>query len=41
LRAVSTRGLKRWLTFQNYTHFEPRFRALLTEGAPEVELALV
>jgi hypothetical protein len=30
------------LTFRNYTHFEPRFRALLLTGeASEVELALV
>ncbi len=28
-------------TFRTYTHSEPRFRALLTEGASEVELALV
>jgi hypothetical protein len=28
-------------TFRNYTHSEPRFRALLTEGASEVKLALV
>jgi len=32
-RAVTTRGLKRSSTFRNYTHSEPRFRALLTEGA--------
>ena len=25
-------------TFRNYTQSEPRFRALLTEGASEVEL---
>jgi hypothetical protein len=28
-------------TFRNYTHSELRFRALLTEVASEVELALV
>jgi beta-lactamase superfamily II metal-dependent hydrolase len=31
-RAVRTRGLKRLSTFRNYTHSEPRFRALLREG---------
>jgi hypothetical protein len=30
-----------WLTFRNYTHSEPRFRALLAEGASQVKLALV
>jgi hypothetical protein len=38
---VRTRGLKRWVTFPNYTHSEPRLCALLTEGEPELELALV
>jgi hypothetical protein len=28
-------------TFRNYIHSEPRFRALLTEGAPEAKPALV
>ncbi len=28
-------------TFQNYIRCEPRFRAQLTEGASEIELALV
>jgi hypothetical protein len=27
-------------TFRNYTHSEPRFHALLTERASEVELVL-
>jgi hypothetical protein len=27
--------------FRNYTHSEPRFRALLTGGALEIKLALV
>ena len=37
---VRTRDLKRWLTFQNYTHSEPRFCALLlTEGASEVTIS--
>ena len=40
-RAVRTRGTKRSSTFRNYTHSAPRFRALLTEAASEVELALV
>ncbi len=35
------RGLKQSSTFRNYIHSEPRFRALLTEGASQVELALV
>ena len=30
-----------WLTSRNYTHSEPRFRALLAGGASEIELALV
>ena len=38
--AVRTRGLKRSSTFRNYTHSEPRFRALLTEEDPELELRL-
>jgi hypothetical protein len=29
---ASMRGLKRSSTFRNYTHSEPRFCALLTEG---------
>jgi hypothetical protein len=29
-----------WLTFPNYTHSEPRFRALLTGEASDVQLAL-
>jgi hypothetical protein len=33
-------GLKQSSTFRNYTHSEPRFRALLTKGASELELAL-
>ena len=37
---VRTRGLKRWLTFPNYTRSEPRFCALLTEEAAEVKLVL-
>jgi hypothetical protein len=28
-------------TFRNYTRSEPRFRARLSEGALEIELALV
>ena len=36
----ATRGLKRSSTFRNYTHSEPRFRALLTEGMHELDLAL-
>ena len=40
-RAAPTRGLKRSSTFQNYTHSEPRFRALLTKGASELKLALI
>jgi antibiotic biosynthesis monooxygenase (ABM) superfamily enzyme len=40
-QAVRTRGLEWWLTFPNYTHSEPRFRALLTEEAPEVEVGLM
>ena len=40
-RAAPTRGLKRSSTFPNYTHSEPRFRALLTDAASEMELALV
>jgi hypothetical protein len=31
-----TQGLKRSSTFRNYTHSEPRFRALLTEGNLQV-----
>jgi hypothetical protein len=31
-RVVHTLGLKRSSTFRNYTHSEPRFRALLTDG---------
>jgi hypothetical protein len=39
-RAVTTRGLNWSSTFQNYTHSEPRFNALLTEDGPErLELA--
>jgi hypothetical protein len=38
--AVCKRGLKRWLTFRNYTHSEPRLCALLAEGATEMRLAL-
>jgi hypothetical protein len=34
--ADPTRGLKRSSTFRNYTHSEPRFRALLTEGDARV-----
>jgi antibiotic biosynthesis monooxygenase (ABM) superfamily enzyme len=34
-RAVRTRGLKRWLTFQKYTHSEPRFCALLIGDGTE------
>jgi hypothetical protein len=40
-RAVHARGLKRSSTFRNYIQSEPRFHALLTEGASEVKLALV
>ena len=40
-RAAPTRGPKRSSTFRNYTHFEPRFRALRAEGASEVEVVLV
>jgi hypothetical protein len=40
-RAVRTRGLERSSTFRNYTHSEPRFRALVTEEASEIEVALV
>jgi hypothetical protein len=40
-RAARTRGLEWSLTFRNYTHSEPRFCALLTEGASEVKLALL
>jgi hypothetical protein len=40
-RTAVTRGLKRSSTFRNYTHSEPRFRALLAEAASEMELALV
>jgi antibiotic biosynthesis monooxygenase (ABM) superfamily enzyme len=40
-QAVRTRGLEWWLTFPNYTHSEPRFHARLSEGASEIELALV
>jgi hypothetical protein len=36
-----TRGLKRSSTFRNYTQSATGFRALLAEGASEVELALV
>jgi hypothetical protein len=38
-QAVRTRGLEWWLTFRNYTHSEPTFRAVLTGGASEMELA--
>jgi hypothetical protein len=35
-----TRGPKRSSTFRNYTHSEPRFRALLTEsGDPHVRFS--
>ena len=30
-RTLPTRGLKRWLTFRNYAHSEPRFRALMAD----------
>jgi hypothetical protein len=40
-QAALTRSLKRPLTFRNTMHSEPRFRALLTEGAPEAKPALV
>jgi hypothetical protein len=40
-RTVRARGLKRSSKFRNYTHSELRFRALLAEGAFEVEVALV
>jgi hypothetical protein len=36
-----TPGLLPSSTFPNYTHSEPRFHALVTEGASEVKLALV
>jgi hypothetical protein len=39
--AICTRGLTRWKTFRNYTHSEPWFRALLTEGGERLELANV
>jgi len=39
-QAVPIRGLKRLSMFRNYTHSEPRFRALLIKGASEVEVAL-
>ena len=40
-RGSYTRDLKRWLTFRNYTHSEPRFRALLLTGErSDVQLAL-
>jgi hypothetical protein len=35
-RTVRTRGLEWSSTIRNYTHFEPRFRALLTEGSAKV-----
>jgi len=35
-QAVRTRGLEWWLTFPKYTHSEPRFRALLTQGDAQV-----
>jgi hypothetical protein len=38
-QAVRIRGLKWWLTFPNYTHSEPRFRAVLAEDASEMKLA--
>jgi hypothetical protein len=40
-QAVLTRSLKRPSTFRNSMHSEPRFRALLTEGAPEAKPGLV
>ncbi len=40
-RTAPTRGLKRSSTFRNYTHSEPRFRALLSEDEAEMKLALV
>ncbi len=40
-RAVRTRGLKRSSKFETTKSSDLRFRALLTEGASEVELALV
>jgi hypothetical protein len=39
--AALTRDLKRSSRFRNYIHSEPRFRALLTKGASEIEQALV
>jgi hypothetical protein len=38
---VRTRGPTRSITFQNYTHSEPRFRALLTDGGSGLGLAMV
>jgi hypothetical protein len=40
-QAVGTQSLKGSSTFRNYIHSKPRFRALLTEGAPEAKPALV
>ncbi len=40
-RALHARDLTRSSTFRNYTHSEPRFRALLTEGASEMKLVLI
>ena len=40
-QGARARDLKRSSKFRNYTHSELRFCALLTEGASEVELALV
>jgi hypothetical protein len=40
-RAVRTRGLKRSSTIESTKGPELQFHALLTEGASEVELALV
>jgi hypothetical protein len=39
-QAVRARGLKLSSTFRNYTHSEPRFCVLLTEGASELELGV-
>jgi len=39
--AVRTRGLKRLLTFETTKQANLRFRVRLTEGASEVEVALV
>ena len=39
-QAVRIRGIERSSTFRNHTQYEPRFRALLTEGpSRQVELA--